>query len=302
MDFQTQLHNIIAEDYPLSAKALTFLSDLARADRTALGLIWPGVAVARRRKIAATLAQLAEDNVEYNFNAVFLTLLDDPDAAVRQTAVGGLVEDESLPALRRLIAVLAGDPAAAVRAAAAQVLGSAALRAEIGKIKGDWPARLAYVVQWSDQVGADPEVRRRALESLGYFSGSPDLPAEIERAYNGGGPLRASALAAMGRSMDPRWTPRLTAAVRGPDPLLRFEAAQALGELGEPANVPALVPLLGDADSEVQLAAAWALGQLGGRVAFQALQLHRETESPALRAAIEDALTEIRLAADPLLP
>jgi HEAT repeat protein len=75
-----------------------------------------------------------------------------------------------------------------------------------------------------------------------------------------------------------------------------------VGELGEQATVPALIPLLDDADLEVQLAAIWALGQLGGRVAMQALQLRAQDDDPAIQEAVDDALTEIRYAADPLQP
>src|SRR5207237_268559 len=131
---------------------------------------------ARRRKIAATLVQLAEDNIEYDFNAVFNVLLDDPDAQVRRLAVEGLEEDESLPTLRRLIAVLEADTDAEVRAAAANSLGPAALRAEIGKLKGEWPARLREALLGAlRDPQATEEVRRRALESVSYFNGNADV-------------------------------------------------------------------------------------------------------------------------------
>jgi HEAT repeat protein len=303
MDFRTELNNIISDEQPFSVAALTFLSDIPTADSATLALMWPGASVARRRKIAATLVQLAEDNIEYDFSTVFGVLLTDPDAQVRRSAVEGLVEDESVGTVRRLIEVLDSDPAPEVRAAAAVVLGPAALRAETGKLKGEWPARLcdALLRAVRDPAAGD-DVHRRALESVAYFCDNADVTAEIERAYAGRGLVRASAINAMGRNMNTRWAPMLLKELQSKEPAMRYEAAHAVGELGERANVPALIPLLDDADLEVQLAAIWALGQLGGRVAMQALQLRAQDDDPAIQEAVDDALTEIRYAADPLQP
>jgi HEAT repeat protein len=303
MDFRTELNNIISDEQPFSVAALTFLSDIPTADSATLALMWPGASVARRRKIAATLVQLAEDNIEYDFSTVFGVLLTDPDAQVRRSAVEGLVEDESVGTVRRLIEVLDSDPAPEVRAAAAVVLGPAALRAETGKLKGEWPARLRdALLRAVRDPAADEDVHRRALESVAYFCDNADVTAEIERAYAGRGLVRASAINAMGRNMNTRWAPMLLKELQSKQPAMRYEAAHAVGELGEQANVPALIPLLDDADLEVQLAAIWALGQLGGRVAMQALQLRAQDDDPAIQEAVDDALTEIRYAADPLQP
>ena len=303
MDFQTQLNDLISDEKPFTAAGLTFLSDIPSADQATLALMWPGIGTARRRKIVATLVQLAEDNIDYNFNTVLRVLLDDPDAEVRRRAIEGLVEDHSVPALRRLIEILGSDPDAAVRAAAAHTLGPAALRAETGKLKGDWPARLrAALLGAVRDPQADEEVRRRALETVAYFCADAEVTQEIERAYGGRSLMQASALHAMGRNMDARWAPTLLKALQSDDPVLRFEAAQALGELGERAHVPALLPLLDDTDIEVQLATIWALGQLGGRVASQALQMRTEDDTEAIREAVDEALTEIRFADNPMGP
>jgi HEAT repeat protein len=303
MDFRTELNNIISDEHPFSVAALTFLSDIPSADGATLALMWPGASVARRRRIAATLVELAEDNIEYNFSTVFNVLLEDPDAEVRRSAVEGLVEDESVGTVRRLIEVLDSDPSPEVRAAAALVLGPAALRAETGKLKGEWPARLCdALLRAVRDPAAGEDVHRRALESVAYFCDNADVAAEIERAYAGQGRLPASAVNAMGRNMNTRWAPTLLKELQSKNPAMRYEAAHAVGELGERANVPALIPLLDDADLEVQLAAIWALGQLGGRVATQALQLRAQDDDEAIREAVDEALTEIRYASDPLQP
>jgi len=302
MDFQDQLNAIIGDSQPLTAVGLTFLSDLPTAERATLTLLWPGISVARRRKIVTTLVQVAEDNIEYNFDTTLTVLLADPDAQVRRLAVEGLVEDESTSTLRRLITVLESDPDAGVRAAAAVILAPAALRAETGKVKRELADRLRDSLLQAVRDPADPDVRRRALEAVGYFGGNAAVEAEIARAYDESGLLPASAVHAMGRNMNHRWAPLLLKEAKSAEPLMRFAAAQALGELGERANAPALLPLLEDDDSEVQLAAVWALGQLGGRVAQQALQMLGADLDPALQEAVDEALTEIRHADNPLAP
>ena len=303
MDFQDQLNAIISDNQPLTAAGLTFLSDLPSAERATLALLWPASSVERRRKIATTLVQVAEDNIEYNFDTALTVLLDDPDAQVRRLAVEGLVEDESTGTLRRLLTVLESDADAGVRAAAAVILAPAALRAETGKVKRELADRLRdSLLQAVHDPAADPEVRRRALEAVGYFGGHAEVEAEIAHAYAESGLLPASAVRAMGRNMNTSWVPMLLKEVKSAQPVMRFEAAQALGELGERANAPALLPLLEDDDPEVQLAAVWALGQLGGRVAQQALQMLGDDLEPALQEAVEEALTEIRHAANPLAP
>ncbi len=303
MDFHDQLNALIGDNQPLTAAGLTFLSDLPTAEWATLALLWPGVGVARRRKIVTMLVQVAEDNIDYNFAGALTVLLNDPDAQVRQSAVEGLVEDESTGTLRRLITVLESDPTPAVRAAAAVILGPAALRAETGKVKRDLAARLRdSLLQAVRDPAADPEVRRRALEALGYFGGNADVEAEIARAYEDSGLLPAGAVHAMGRNMNRRWVPTLLKEAKSAEPMMRFEAAQALGEMGERANAPALIPLLDDDDPEVQRAAIWALGQLGGRVAQQALQMLGDDVDPTLQDAVDEALTEIRYADNPLGP
>src|SRR3954470_17656447 len=71
MDFRTELNNLMSEDQAITAAGLTFLSDIPTAERATLALMWPGMDTARRRKIAATLVQLAEDNIDYDFSAVY---------------------------------------------------------------------------------------------------------------------------------------------------------------------------------------------------------------------------------------
>jgi HEAT repeat protein len=301
-EFETQLTTALDESHPVAAAGLMFLSDLASADRATLDRLWGTASPERRRKIATILVQVAEDNIEYDFNGTLNVLLGDPDAEVRRTAVEGLTEDESNSTVRHLLDLLETDPDAGVRAATALTLGPAALRAETGKIKADLADRIRTVLLQATRDTAQPLVRRRALESLGYFCENVEVEAEIRRAYTEGGDPAASALAAMGRNMNSRWTPTLVKELRNSRPQMRFEAAQALGELGDRNQVPALLPLLEDDDPEVQRVTIWALGQIGGRAAQQALQGLGSDLPADLQGFVDDALAEIRHSSSPLSP
>ncbi len=300
MDFTEKLHALAANDHP-TVKSLTFLSDISREERNTLREGWPTVTLDNRRRIAHVLGDLAEDNIELDFRQAFQVLLGDTDSEVRLAAIDGLWEDESPPLLTRLLEMLTDDPVPAVRAATAIALARFSYLAEVGKLQGDRPTRLrTALLAVVRNAGEDAEVRRRAVEALGYFEDDPDVTAEIRRAYEGSGPLPISAIHAMGRNMDPQWIPILLQELANPTAARRYEAARALGVMGDERNVLALVALLDDDDTEVHLAAIWALGQLGGRQAAVALINEKSSDEPAIAEAADEALNELRYAVDPL--
>jgi HEAT repeat protein len=146
--------------------------------------------------------------------------------------------------------------------------------------------------------GQPDDVRRRALESAGFFSGDEEVQRQIQRAYASGEQLfKESALVAMGRSMLPRWLPTIGRELASPSPALRYEAARAAGELADGARAlaPQIAALAGDDDGEVAVAAIWALGQIGGSAARRALQQISKSQDDARSQAAADALAELDL-------
>jgi HEAT repeat protein len=200
--------------------------------------------------------------------------------------------------MRRLLEMLDRDQDNAVRASVALSLGRYAYQASLDELRADDAAQLrASLVAAARNLDLHADVRRRAVESVGYFDGS-DVDEAIAGAYaTGTKRLKASALAAIGHSLDPRWLPILQAELGSAEPELRYEAARASGELGEAAQplVPLLVPLATGEDVEVYTAAIWALGQIGGKVALQALRRILEDGDDDRREAVEDALGEIEV-------
>jgi HEAT repeat protein len=116
-------------------------------------------------------------------------------------------------------------------------------------------------------VGAElPQVKRRALESLGYSS-HPDVPGLIRNAYDTEDiPWVASALCAMGRSADEQWESQVLAQLNSPDNEVQFEAVRASGELELASAREPLLTLLDEEieDREIKFAVIWALSQIGG--------------------------------------
>ena len=296
--FDEQLAALADLNQPLQRAGLKALSDIEPDNLHKLTAIWPGISGERRVAIASALDELGEDSVEFDFQPVFRFLLDDSEAVVRVAAIDGLWEDERSSIMERMI-VLLHDPVGEVRVAAALGLGRFAYRAELGEKAAADGARVLTALLG---VVADPEqpldVRRRAVEGLGYFANSNEAQAEVGRAYAHPEQLvRESAVAAMGRSMRSTWHPYIERELKSPSPAMRYEAARAVGELGDDGQpmLPSLVPLVEDEDSEIAMAAMWALGQVGGPHAKRVLQRLARSNDAARKQAAQDALEELAL-------
>jgi HEAT repeat protein len=145
------------------------------------------------------------------------------------------------------------------------------------------------------------EVRRRALESLGFLS-DDDTSQLIAQAYHHANDLlKLSAVFAMGRSLDAeRWGSIVVEELDAPNPAMRYEAARAAGELEYSPAVRKLGELLEDVDEEVQLVTVWSLGQIGGEKAKQLLIAVLESDAEHLHEEAEDALAELEFKGDHL--
>jgi len=286
---------------PLRISQVERLANLGPEDLALVRERWLQIPANRRRKLLAEAAELAEDNVELNFDGLMLVGLEDPDAQVRAAAVAGLWENDSRKVLVRLLGLLEGDPAEEVRAAAATVLGRHCARAQADGLLPRDSARLREtLLRVFEAEGESIEVRRRALEAVGVFD-DERVAAAIERAYrHPDRRLRVSAVYAMGRSCNRRWLPLLNEALSSPDPEVRFEAVRACGEIGDRTMVARVVGLLEDPDLEVRLAAIGALGKIGGGAAKRVLQRYLTHPDEAVRDAADEALAELRFFEDPL--
>lgn len=254
-----------------------------------------------RRRLVRTLVEMAEDNVELDYNDLYLRLLEDPDVEVRTRAIEGLWEDERGSTSDALIRAAREDADEAVRSTAVKALGRFAYRFALGELNDRAGGRLRAFLLESADLAMPLSIRRRAIEAVGYLPNDDAVPAVIREAYRSGNPgLRASAVNAMGRSSDVMWINTVLSELDSEDPEMRFEAAQAAGELEDERALPHLVRLIDDADSDVRLAAIAALGAIGGQRAREALRQLARSDDPAISHAAGMAMEELEVSSDPL--
>lgn len=294
MNFQRFLEGLGASEASLSISNLYILSGISKREMEVFRGAWPRLPLERRRAILRALVEITEASFEPDFNGIFRFCLNDEDEEVRAQAVEGLWEDESISILRSLIGFLRGDPSFLVRGRAAAGLGRFVLLAELDELDSELGAEVReLLLRTINNPQEVLEVRRRAVEAIS-FSGEEGVRKVIEAAYQDEAPkMRASAVFAMGRSVDPYWRETLLRELENPDPEMRYEAARACGELELKEVVPILARLINDADREVQGAAVWALGQIGGRGARRVLRACCESDDEIVAEAAEEALSEL---------
>jgi HEAT repeat protein len=243
---------------------------------------------------------MAEDNIELDFRHVFLNALDDNDSQVRLGAIEGLFEDESKLLLSALLRLLREDPDEKVRSASAQALGRFTYLAHCDKLGTSAKGLREALLLTAQDTGEEEEVRRRAVESLGYYIGDVGVESLIADLYKGGSKGAESAVFAMGRSNDPKWEPIVLHELESKRPAMRYEAARAAGELALQDALPFLVKMTDDSDTEIKLAAIWSLGQIGGKPAREAITRALDSSEQSIRDAAQEALEELQFNANPL--
>lgn len=293
VEFAELLERILANTGAIPFSQLYALSDLSRERLPAFAEACDVIAAPDRRRLIHALVELAEASFQVNYDAIFRHCLSDPDPEVRATAIDGLWENEEVPLIGRFITALRSDPAPQVRAAAATALGRFVLAGELERIDAAIQNRImTELLTIIHLEGESLEVRRRALESVGYAC-TPETTEAVDTAYyQGDERLRLSALVAMGRSCDRRWQELILTELESPSAAMRYEAAQAAGELMLRAAVPVLAQLMKDDDLQVRDATIWALGQIGGPQSKRLLLEAFEGADEDTQAVLEEALAE----------
>lgn len=303
-DFASALRGLADPAAEPGRELLYMLSGPSAGELAHWRLAWPEIPPERRCRIARRMLDAAEADIQLDFRLLFADLLADTDAGVRATAVAGLWEASDPALVARFGQLVATDADAAVRAQAARALGAFVERAELeGRSSDSLEAALGQLMAAAADPAEALEVRRRAIESLGYADRA-EVRLLIARAAGAAETsLRAGALRAMGHSADPDWAPEVLPRLSDADPELRFEAAHAAGELELSEAVPELAILIEGPDRRVQLAAVWALGEIGGERAERALErlaARSDEADEELVTAIEDALSTVALGGETL--
>ncbi len=301
MDIEKYLEELAEEERPVKHSGLLQLSGLSAEEMSVFKRAWASFPVERRHEVLTKLLDMAEDNVDLDFNSVLRFCLGDENEAVRGKAVLGLWECDDRSLIISLTSLLKEDPSESVRAASAVALGKFASLAQEGKLLAKDGERIRdALLEVIEKDTESTEVKRRAIESVAPFN-TPEVSKIIDEAYNSDiHGVRQSSLYAMGKSCDPSWLPVIIKELDSDDLAMRFEAANACAEMGEEAAVPHLIELLEEDDPQIQLAAIHAMGAMGGALARRALQVCLRSEDDSLGEAAREALKDIEFTDDSL--
>ncbi|MFC1977193.1 HEAT repeat domain-containing protein [Chloroflexota bacterium] len=288
-------------DNPLLNSRLTELSNLSSEELEFFARSWTAIEPERRRQIVHRLVELAEDNVELNFDSIFKHCLEDRNDEVRSQAIEGLWENEEASLINPLVKLLEQDSSEKVQAAAATALGKFAILAEHNKLRSCHVSRIQEALLPVINDNNKPvEVRRRALEAAAPLSLS-QVRIAIMEAYQSHDPgHRVSAIHAMGKNCDPSWLPILLKELGNTNAEVRYEAAKACGELEKEEAGHCLIKLVNDIDTDVQMAAIQALGKIDSTQTRECLEQCLDNPNEAISQAAKQALLELEAKETPL--
>jgi hypothetical protein len=258
---------LVDENTPLNPRFLYRLSDLEGDDLETVIEIWARVPLWRRQALMDDLQTLAEADTTLSFEAMGRLALNDPDPVVRFGGVNVIIASESesndlIPIFLQLAEI---DSDTSVRTASVTALAQFVYLSEMDQIpektRFDLENRLLNIAQTEPIV----EIRRQALESLG-FSSREEVNELILSALDTKDPAWiASALVATGRSADDSWDKIVLANLEHKNDFVRLEAVRAAGELSLVQARNQLIKSLDDTDEDVRLASIWSLSQIGGQ-------------------------------------
>jgi HEAT repeat protein len=239
--FPAVIEAMLDENTPFPPVYLNRFSDLSPENLKLFKTAWDKISSKRRYTLLEDLEDSAEADTLLAFDEIARFALDDPDPKVREVAIRLLWECEDRKLIAPLNRMVEADPDYHVRAAAATGLGLYVYLGELEELDEEHLKSVEDVLLRVYASEDHPLVRRRALESLGYSS-REEVTAMIEEAYARGNPdWMESAMFAIGRSANDRWSKQVMESLDHPHAKVREEAARAAGGLNlESAREPLL--------------------------------------------------------------
>ena len=257
---------------------------------------WLNFDTDKRIIILNKLTELAEHNLDVDFDAIFKFCLYDTDPEARSISIDGLWECEDRYFLDSLCRMLENDISAQVRISAALGIGKFATLCQDGKMLPSDQDRIMYpLLSVIEDLSEDLEVRRRAMESVSIFD-TEEVHDIIQEAYQHENPaMRRSAVYSMGKNCDIGWLAIIVEELDSSDPAMRYEACNACAELSEEEAIPYLLPLFEDEDLETQSAAIMAAGHIGGDMAKNALMEYIQSTDQVIAEVAQESLEILRI-------
>ena len=299
--FEEIIAELLDESQPFSPKRLRAFSDLDNASLEKLKQSWPAVSVNRKIALLEDLEDLTEADTLVACDAVAKFAMQDDEPKVRCQAIHLLWDCEDTSLISTFMDFLENDPVESVRAVAASALGKFVLLGELEEIPKEKAAPVVAKLLEIVQRKPGGEIQRKALESLGY-SCEDIIPQLITQALQcNDEQWTASAIFAMGRTLDNRWDKIVLEHINDPDQSIQIEAIRAAGELELSAANELLFEMLDDedVDSELLYYIYWALSKIGGKGVRERLEQElEETVDEDLMDVLDMALENLDFTED----
>ncbi len=261
-----------------------------------------------KREKLSYLADLEDGYRPYDKHALKLlrSLLEDTDPEVRAEAITCLWNDPDPHWIDVLMHKAIDDPHAEVRVHAISALGRYIYDGEEAGLD-DWdapdieitPKDYQRVVDFLLRIAQDAEesvsTRRFAIEALAFRSDDPIVSDLIEWAYHHRDRrMKVSAIFAMTRHGDPRWTKYILTELRSADQQVQYEAVRAAGELGLHEATETLIEMARGKNirKPLRLLAIFALGETGDERAYPVLEKLARARDRDVRDVARDAIEE----------
>lgn len=299
--FEQVLNELADENQPFSPKNLRAFSDLDNSSLEKLKQAWSGIPVRRKISLLADLEDLMEADTLISCDTVAKFAIQDEDPQVRSQAIQLLWDCEDVSLIPTFMEMLENDPAEIVRAAAASALGKFILLGELEEISREKSSPV--VAKLLEVVQRKPEgmIQRKSLESLGYSSEDIVPHLILQAMQRDDAQWTASAIFAMGRSLDERWEDIVLEHISHQDLSVQIEAIRAAGELEIRAANELLFELLDDeeADNELLYHIYWALSKIGGKGVRERLEQElQNAEDEDLMDVLDMALENLDFTED----
>lgn len=296
VSFNQVIASLLDNSQPFPPSLLHQFSDLNPADLAALKQAWPQVNPERKISLLEDVEMIAESDTLVNFDELSQYALTDPQPAVRAIATRLLWETADPKLINVFLEMMEKDGDEIVRASAATALGHYVYLGEVEEISELMLKKIVDKLLATIKGADKPIVRRRALESLGY-SINDQVPTLLRKYIAVNDPeWKASALFAMGRSLNHTWKPEIARFLTDPEPQVQLEAVRAAGNLEFREASEVLMEILEDdeIDDEIRLAVIWSLSQIGGEGVRNHLEeLLDQAEDDEEADLIEEALDNL---------
>lgn len=234
-----------------------------------------------------------------------LRLLDDPDAQVRAEAVSCLWHTADPMWIEELLTKSQRDPDLDVRTRAISTLGHYIVDAEIELFsdtdsderalsESDVQRVVDFLFETAQNALLSVDERRYSIEALAFLD-DPEVDELIEWSYSQNDPrYRASALFAMGRGGNLRWTDHVLMEMHSANREVQYEAVRAAGELGLQEATEDLIRLVRGRGVEkaLRLRAIYSLGEAGDDRAYPVLEELCHARDREVREAAREAAEE----------